>query len=544
MESKEESFDDILWNKYDNIQKQLDENQAYYQNLIKFCKEELNEMERHEFYLNSIFKGTTELKKFTKLNEIIKLFNLGIQCSLDNHKKFIGIIILNLEKYITKIKQINPIYIDFKQYLENYTSQKKKLIKTKDKFHESVSFMEKKILSKIQEASEKQENNPNEISTKLKKEVINEHLKKYQTNIEQINKKRIDFISKQKNLINLYVELEELNIDIYYTILDNFLILERVKKLEYLNNSKFVKLQKELKEKDIKKEAKEYFKSIKANDKDSEKNEILFEGYKSKIDFDKCNTSEDINNFAKAVDIIDKDFKDFFDGTTLEKEKSKNKIRNWTKKFFELDKKNIDFDKESMEKYYYSTLKFPYTHNSFLKIITDLRSISDFNKNKQLIDLLGEAFKIILAEAKINNDFHNAKNCLILSQTFYYLDNDQKIYASEYLKKDSWLTEKNFWIGFGSYMIDEELKKLAKSNSELNYEDIEKNKKYPEKLCSKIDNVLFSQLCALIKNIIYFMNNSSLVIEIIEKFKEKYSYLTEKNIALLKIMISSEETAN
>ena len=197
-----------------------------------------------------------------------------------------------------------------------------------------------------------------------------------------------------------------------------------------------------------------------------------------------------------------------------------------------------------MEKYYYSTLKFPYTHNSFLKIITDLRSISDFNKNKQLIDLLGEAFKIILAEAKINNDFHNAKNCLILSQTFYYLDNDQKIYASEYLKKDSWLTEKNFWIGFGSYMIDEELKKLAKSNSELNYEDIEKNKKYPEKLCSKIDNVLFSQLCALIKNIIYFMNNSSLVIEIIEKFKEKYSYLTEKNIALLKIMISSEETAN
>ena len=197
-----------------------------------------------------------------------------------------------------------------------------------------------------------------------------------------------------------------------------------------------------------------------------------------------------------------------------------------------------------MEKYYYSTLKIPYTHNSFLKIITDLRSISDFNKNKQLIDLLGEAFKIILAEAKINNDFHNAKNCLILSQTFYYLDNDQKIYASEYLRKDSWLTEKNFWIGFGSYMIDEELKKLAKSNSELNYEDIEKNKKYPEKLCSKIDNVLFSQLCALIKNIIYFMNNSSLVTEIIEKFKEKYSYLTEKNIALLKIMISSEETAN
>ena len=542
MESKEKSFDDLLWNKYDKIQKEFDESQAYYQNLIKYLREMLTEIDRHESYL-SILYNAPQLKNFSKLNELFNLFNQNINFNIQNRRNFIKDTISSLDKSIAKLKKINPIYLDFKQYLENYTTLKKKFIKAKEKFHESVSSIEKQTLLKIKEGTESQESNNIEISNKLKKEV-SENLKKYQTNIEQINKKREEFISRQKNLIKSYVDIESFNINMYYDILGNFLFLEKEKQFVFFNSAKFNKLQKEKKEKNINKEIKEYFNNFEVNNKDDEKNEILFEGYKSKIDFDKCNTSEDINNFAKAVDIIDKDFKDFFDGTTLEKEKSKNKIRNWTKKFFELDKKNIDFDKESMEKYYYSTLKIPYTHNSFLKIITDLRSISDFNKNKQLIDLLGEAFKIILAEAKINNDFHNAKNCLILSQTFYYLDNDQKIYASEYLKKDSWLTEKNFWIGFGSYMIDEELKKLAKSNSELNYEDIEKNKKYPEKLCSKIDNVLFSQLCALIKNIIYFMNNSSLVIEIIEKFKEKYSYLTEKNIALLKIMISSEETAN
>ena len=32
---------------------------------------------------------------------------------------------------------------------------------------------------------------------------------------------------------------------------------------------------------------------------------------------------------------------------------------------------------------------------------------------------------------------YNAKNCIILSQTFYYLDNNTKIFASEFLKKDT-----------------------------------------------------------------------------------------------------------
>ena len=41
MEINKESFNDILWNKYDNIQKQFDENQIYFQTLIKYFKEVL-----------------------------------------------------------------------------------------------------------------------------------------------------------------------------------------------------------------------------------------------------------------------------------------------------------------------------------------------------------------------------------------------------------------------------------------------------------------------------------------------------------------------
>lgn len=539
MESKEKSFDDLLWNKYDKIQKEFDESQAYYQNLIKYLREMLTEIDRHESYL-SILYNAPQLKNFSKLNELFNLFNQNINFNIQNRRNFIKDTISSLDKSIAKLKKINPIYLDFKQYLENYTTLKKKFIKAKEKFHESVSSIEKQTLLKIKEGTESQESNNIEISNKLKKEV-SENLKKYQSNIEQINKKREEFISRQKNLIKSYVDIESFNINMYYDILGNFLFLEKEKQFVFFNSAKFNKLQKEKKEKNINKEIKEYFNNFEVNNKDDEKNEILFEGYKSKIDFDKCTSTEDAKNFSKAIDIIEKDFKDIFDKITLEKEKSKKKIREWTKKFFELDKNNIEFDKDSMEKYYYPTLKFPYTHKSFLKIVSDLRSNSQFKRNKQLIDLLGKAFKIILAEAKIRKNLYNAKNCIILSQTFYYLDNNKKIFATEFLKKDTWLSDKNFWIEFCSYVIDEELKQLGISNSEINFDDIQKNKKYPEKLSSKINNIIFTQLCTLIQNIIFFTNNSSLVMEIIEKYKEKYSYLTENNIKILKSLIFSDK---
>ena len=539
MEINKESFNDILWNKYDNIQKQFDENQIYFQTLIKYFKEVLIEIDRHIINLSNI-KGDSQIKKFTKLNDIFHLFNLCINFNLENHKKFINNTITNLEKYISKLKQLVPVYSDFKQYFEFYTLQKKNFNKIKEKFHESALLVEKKTLKKVKKKNENQTNNPVEISNKLKKEV-NDNLKKYQTSIEKTNQKRVEFISKQKNLIKLYVEMEEFNINIYYTILNDFLSLEKDKTIVFLNNSKFKKLQAQLQEKDLEKEIKEYFNEIKSDVKNDEKKAILFEGFKSNIDIDKCTKNEDINAYAEAVDIIDKNFKEIFDGITLEKEKSKNNIREWIKKFFDLDEKNIDVDQDTIEEYYYTALKHPYTHKSFLKIITDLRATTHFNRNKQLIDLLGNSFKILLLEAKPNKDYWIAKNCLILSQTFYYLDNNNKIYSSEFFKNDSWMTEKNFWIEFCSYMVNEELKKLVTSFPELTFDDIQQNKTFNEKLSSKIDNVIFSQLFTLFNNIIYFTNDNLLIIEIMEIIKEKYIYLSEKNIQVLYQVISSDK---
>lgn len=540
MEENKESFDDLLWNKYDNIQKRFEENKNYYQILMKYFKEVLIEFDRHTLNLNNI-KGDSQIKKFTKLNDIFHLFNLFLNFNLENHKKFITNTITNLEKNIMKQKQLFPAYTDFKQYLELFTVQKKNLNKYKDKFQESASALEKKILKKIKKIKENNSQKTLEISSKLQKEV-NDNLKKYQSSIEIINQKREEFVNKQKDLIKLYVKTKEININIYYNILSDFLSLVTDKIISFFNNSKFKKWQKQLQDKDVKKEVINYFDKIKSNENDDEKTAVEFEGYKSKIDLDNCTNNEDYNNCLEAINIIDKNYKYIFDENVLEGQKLKNDIGEWVKTFFELDEKNLHIDEGTFDEYYHKVLKNPCTHKSFLKKLTDLRTNINLNRNKQLIDILNESFKIVLAEAKINKSFNIAKNCLILSQTFYYLDNGNKIYSSESLKKETWLSEKNFWLEFSSYMVEEELKKLNISFPELIFEDIQQNKSFSEKLSSKIDNTIFSQLFTLINNLIYFTNDKSNAIEIIETFKKRYIYLSEKNIQLLYQIISTDES--
>ena len=542
MEKNEKAFDeldDIFWNKYDNIQKAFEENLSNYQLVIKYLKEVLAELERHFLNINSIIQDSFP-KKTTKFNEIFHLLNSTIKFHFDNNQKFINYTLTNFEKFSAQLKQVSPIYSDFKQFAEMYSSHQKKFNKIKEKFIESASLVESKTIEKIQKKNEKQTDDNNIISKKLKKDV-QDNLKKYQMSIEETNKKREEFISKQKKLIKLDIDLEQLNINLYYGTLNQFLSLIKDKTIAFVNNSLFIQYQKQLEGKNINKEIQDFFIAIKSNGKNDEKKSIVFEGYKTKLDYDKCTNHEEFNTYDETLSFINKNLKEVFDTETLEKEKTKGNLRDWIKKFFEFDEKNIEIDKSTIEQYYFKALKQPFTHKSFLKIVTDMRTSTHFNRNKQLINLLGETLKIILDEAKKNKDYWTAKNCLILSQTFYYMEKDTKIFSCEILKKNSWLNNYNFWSEFCFYMLDEELRKLVTQYPELNINDIYKNKPYPEKLSSKISNIIFSQLMTMISNILMFTNNNMFAIELIESLKEKYIYFPKNNIDILYQSVSTDE---
>ena len=541
MEKSELSFDllnEIFWNKYENIQKNFEDILSYYQLSIKYLKDVLAEIEHYSFSLNNI-NADFLTKKNSRFNDILNLFNNTIKFNIDNSRKFINNTINNFEKYNSQLKQLTQHYSTFKQFSETYTSQQKKFNKIKEKFIDSASLVESKTVEKFQKRNEKQFDENNIISKKLKKDV-QDNLKKYQACIEETNKKREEFILKQANLIKDDIELEQLDINIYYNVIGNYLSLYKDKTINYINKH-MKKLLKQLQEKYLEKEIKEYFSSIKSNGKNDEKNPIVFEGYKTKINYDNCSNGEEFDTYLETVNFLEKNIKEIYDNDTLEKEKLKGNLRDWIKKFFSFDDKSIEIDKNVIDEYYYNALKQPFTHRTFLKIVTDMRTSTHFNRNKQLIDLLGESLKIILEEARKNEDYRTAKNCLILSQTFYYMENDKKIFSCECLKKNIWLETYEFWDKFCSYMIDEELKKLIDQNHDLNLDDIKQNKQYSEKLCSKIGDVIFSQLITIISNILMLTNNHSFAIELIESLKEKYIYFPKKNIDILYQSISTDE---
>ena len=279
---------------------------------------------------------------------------------------------------------------------------------------------------------------------------------------------------------------------------------------------------------------------IKSIEKSDNKKIIKFKSYKSQFDLDNCNNNEEYDSLKEVFDIMENNYKDIFNHQIIKIEKLKIKMKEWVKNFFVMDDKNFFINEKENEEFF-KALNITNIHKSFLMALNNIRTISRNKRNKNLIELLGLSFKLILAQAKNNRDFWLAKCCLILSQTFYYQENDKKIYAYKFLKNNPWLQEKNFWIGLSSYMIDEELKKLYITFPELIFEDIQKNKTFSSKLSSKISNVIFSQLYTLLTNALDFIENKVFLVEIVEIFHKKYTYLTQKNIEFLYQIISPDK---
>ena len=82
----------------------------------------------------------------------------------------------------------------------------------------------------------------------------------------------------------------------------------------------------------------------------------------------------------------------------------------------------------------------PNVYKGFFVILSHLRATSKFLKSKELIDLLGKGFNIIAEYSVKNKLYENIKNCIILSQTYYYEDeNKNKIYIFEHIKNNKYI---------------------------------------------------------------------------------------------------------
>ena len=121
--------------------------------------------------------------------------------------------------------------------------------------------------------------------------------------------------------------------------------------------------------------------------------------------------------------------------------------------------------------------------------------------------------------------YNYAKNSIILSQTYYYTAENEKdkIYLSEEIKNNKWLTNPEFWEEFIQIMIQSEFNRLE-NDTNFPIIDINKKEHLTEEVKTKLNDVVFSQLLVYIANMIFFIE-LTIIICIIKNILYRFIFI-------------------
>lgn len=149
----------------------------------------------------------------------------------------------------------------------------------------------------------------------------------------------------------------------------------------------------------------------------------------------------------------------------------------------------------------------------FLQNLNDLRVKGVFIIPEKNFNIISDILYLCLNTVFRDNDFYSGKNVIILSQTFYYLDNGKKIYLNKKLFKHPTIKEDRFWSELINYSITQEANNLKNSD------------KLKDESTSHfhLSNLVFSQLLPLSDNMLEFGLREEKIKDIITPFIKQYN---------------------
>ena len=223
---------------------------------------------------------------------------------------------------------------------------------------------------------------------------------------------------------------------------------------------------------------------------------------KKNYDIDKENGKILIFNFIEKIFVIVENYKQKFNKEEIFPEEKLNKIYNLIEN--ERDCRIFFLEKLS-NKRIQSILEFPsFVFNILLKIFL---LISDIIYNKK--------------------DMESAKQILILSQTFYQLENNEKKYICCKICKHQLFQKEDFWIEHINNMILLELQK-----GEINEKIIGRKLEGPAKN-KKNNEIIFAQLLSMSECMRNFELSEEKIINILEPLFESYKIPEDKKELIL-----------
>ena len=524
---------------FENLQKRINEKSNYLESAF-LCFSELskylNEFIKRIIFLNTKFTSIIKSSEEQSIHETCKLVYQKLINDLEQNNNLINDYISNLDSLLKKYKEEKNIYENLKRIKNDLDEERIKLSKNKEAYHKSGQEAEKKIKTFVEKNINTLSNLPPEFKNELNNIAINpiKTLDNYSLSVAKVNDLVMKYNTFQNQLNSILPDLgNEDGVFFFRLVRLYFQCLENCQKYlnlseKQMNDSKTVETNSSLK---ILIEENE-------NKKHYENNAKLIQ-YQTSINFYKCKDKNEFEICANTIDTINKYINKYMFANYDYQRALKNfEEISLVKNLFE-QKEEIS---EELSKKFLDSLEDESIHHSVFIILNQLRTNGGFQKSKSLIKLLGKGLNKLLAHAEKNKIYKYAKNGIIISQTYFYIEENEKnkIYLSEEIKNNKWLTNPEFWNEFIQIMIQAEFDRLEKDTN-FPIKKLNKKELMTEEMKSKLNDVVFSQLLSYITNMIFFIEDKKIVLKIADEFVKKYDYLSNSNLNNLYEIISKDK---
>ena len=529
---------DVEW--FQTLQQRIDEKYKFFDTVCQNMREFNKILKTFSDKLENQSKNFDNISHTLEdqyLYDIYKLIHIKIIENIKAENTYADENLKMLEIHLNKYKAERHIYSELKNIRKNLEEEKEELKTNKTGYHKSGNEMEKKVQAFVESNLNIMNNLPPNLKTQLNGLVKNPKklLKKYKESIQKVNDLSISFNKKQNELFTLLPFFGNEDNKFFSLLTNTFLTAIQ-------KNSEFLELTKKnlsIIQKNEKKDDLNNFINESLNNKSEEKKVELIQ-YQSGLEFNKCKDKNEFDKEAKVVETINKTMEDkIFPNYDYEADLKTFQEAKLIKKLFEM--KEID---ENSGKELLDSLDDKMNHKAMFIVLSQLRTNSTFHRPKTFIQVFGKAFNKMINMANKNEIYDYVKNCIILSQTYFYDEGEdkekKKKYLFEEIKSNKILNNSHFWRGFIDSMLKLEFDRFKVNHAYPDY-DIEKGENIPDRIKRKLDEIVFSQLLSFITNLNDFEIDKRVILKIADEFIQKYKYLSESNIESVYQIISKEK---
>lgn len=509
----------------------------------KLLGKDIDTIKYKQIKTSHIFTITSSIPKIiNKQIENLNFFMFGIESQINNYDSLIKEKDILLSKFqanfeeskkdlIKKYREVDKLKDDFVNNLANTEDIVHKYLLKKVKI--SADQIKKSItLSKKVEKEYKSGIN----STKNYEQNFETI---YQSSIVNIKKLTSEASSKMKDMIADFTILLKNNsmmlssvIDVYFSDLNN---LNEEKTFEKIIEDSFFSINKTEYIQPYKYQLK-IFKNPKKTDDILYTNPILY----LEDGFEEMSTIKDETIFS-----IFKTMKENFDlvednNINLKIEEEKMKCLNLIEKILALEenkKNNINKLPTNQDIDELNSLLDKHTNRVvFLQKLSEYRNKGKFELNKKTFEIFNRLFNTIVDTIERDNDFHSAKNAIILSQTYFILDEDKnKKYLQKVIQDNKIFRSKKFWEEFLQYIISKEIMVSLNNDTRSGTYNEENRKEIEEKK----SNIAFAQILPYADNMYEFGLDKEVIFEIISPIIIQYK-MNKESIETIKAIINKK----